>query len=87
MQINCEDKYLEKGKELDRFFINAFYENKWGLNKNIPISSIEGYDDHCQGGLWKRICKDPYRVNKDTRERERISSLSIKDGIYSILQK
>ena len=72
MQINCEDKYLEKAKELDRFFINAFYENKWGLNKNIPISSIEGYDDHCQGGLWKRICKDPYRVNKDTRERENI---------------
>ena len=33
MQINCEDKYLEKAKELDKFFINAFYENKWGLNK------------------------------------------------------
>ena len=28
MQINCEDKYLEKAKELDKFFINAFYENK-----------------------------------------------------------
>lgn len=28
MQINCEDKYLEKAKELDKFFINSFYENK-----------------------------------------------------------
>lgn len=57
-------------KELDRFFIYAFYKNKWGLDKNIPISNIEGYDDHDQGGLWKRICKYPYRVNKDTKERE-----------------
>ena len=40
MQINCKDKYLEKAEELDRFFINAFYKNKWGLNKNIPINNI-----------------------------------------------
>ena len=51
MQINCEDKYLQKAKELDQFFINAFYENKWGLNHNVPKSSIEGYDEHGQGGL------------------------------------
>ena len=70
MQINCEDRYLEKAKELDKFFINSFYENKWGLNKNIPISNIEGYDEHGQGGLWKPLCKDPYKVNKDTKERE-----------------
>ena len=31
---------------------------KWGLNKNIPLLHIEGYDCHGQGGLWKRICKD-----------------------------
>ena len=36
----------------------------------VPKSSIEGYNAHGQGGLWKRICKDPYRVNKDTKERE-----------------
>ena len=70
LQINCEDKYLEKAKELDKFFINAFYENKWGLNRNIPKSLIVGYDKHGQGGLWKRICKDPYRVDKETKERE-----------------
>ena len=35
MQINCEDKYSEKVRELDQFFINAFYENKWGLNHNV----------------------------------------------------
>ena len=70
MQINCEDKYLQKAKELDQFFINAFYENKWGLNHNVPKSSIEGYDEHGQGGLWKRICKNPYRVKGDTKERE-----------------
>ena len=28
MQINCEGEYLEKAKELDNFFMNAFYENK-----------------------------------------------------------
>ena len=83
MQINWEGEYLRKARELDQFFINAFYENKWGLKKNIPKSTIEGYDEHGQDGLWKRICKDPYRVNKDTKER--ISRLSIKDGIYVIL--
>ena len=70
MQTNCEGQYLQKAKELDQFFINAFYENKWGLTHNVPKSSIEGYDEHGQGGLWKRICKDPYRVNKNTKERE-----------------
>ena len=70
MQINCKDKYLEKAKELDTFFINTFYEKKWGLNKNIPLLNIEGYDEHGQGGLWKRLCKDPYKVNKETKERE-----------------
>ena len=70
MQINCGDKYLEKAKELDTFFIKAFYENKWGLNKNIPLQNIEGYDSHGQGGLWKRICKAPYRVDLKTKERE-----------------
>ena len=70
MQINCEDRYLEKAKELDQFFINVFYEKKWGLSKHVPIENIIGYDIHGQGGLWKRICKDPYKVNKDTGERE-----------------
>ena len=70
MQINCKDKYLEKAKELDKFFINTFFENKWGLSKNIPILNIIGYDEHGQGGLWKRLCKDPYKVDKETKERE-----------------
>ena len=70
LQINCGGKYLEKAKELDTFFIKAFYENKWGLSKNIPLLHIEGYDEQGQGGLWKRLCKDPYKVNKETKERE-----------------
>ena len=70
MQINCEGEYLRKARELDQFFINAFYENKWDPGHKIPKISIEGYDEHGQGGLWKRICKDPYRVNGDTEERE-----------------
>ena len=41
-----------------------------GVKKNIPKSNIEGYEEHGQDGLWKRIFKDPYRVNKDTKERE-----------------
>ena len=65
MQINCQGQYRRKAKELDQFFINVFYENKWGLAHNVPKSSIEGYDEHGQGGLWKRSCKDPYRLNGD----------------------
>ena len=63
MQINCEDEYLEKAKQLDQFFINAFYENKWSLNKNIPKEAIKGYE-YGESGLWKRICKKPYKVNE-----------------------
>ena len=73
LHINCEDKYLQKAKELDNFFIDAFYNNKWGLNEKMPKSNIERYDIYGQGGLWKRICKHPYKVNK---KRERISRLS-----------
>ena len=57
MQINLEGKYLEKAKELDQFFIDSFYTKKWSLAKSIPKSNIDGYDEHGQGGLWKRICK------------------------------
>ena len=63
MQINCEDQYLEKAKELDQFFIDAFYKYKWSLNKNNPKEAIEGYE-HGESGLWKRICKKPYKVNE-----------------------
>jgi len=42
MQINREDEYFEKAKELDQSFIDAFYQNKWSLNKNIPKEAIEG---------------------------------------------
>ena len=62
MQINCEDEYLEKASELDQFFIEAFHKNKWSLNKNIPKGVIEGFD-YGESGLWKRICKKPYKVN------------------------
>ena len=68
IQINCEDQYLVKARELDNFFINAFYENGWNINKNIPIQHIQGYDEHGQGGLWKRICKAPYKLKSNERE-------------------
>ena len=58
MQINCEDEYLEKARELDQFFIESFHKNKWSLNKNIPKGAIEGYE-YGESVLWKRICKKP----------------------------
>ena len=57
LQINCEDEYLEKAEELDQFFIDAFYKNKWSLNKNIPKDAIEGYE-YGESSLWKRVCKN-----------------------------
>ena len=68
IQINCEDQYFKKARELDNFFIHAFYENGWNINKNIPIQHIQGYDEHGQGGLWKRICKTPYKLKGNERE-------------------
>ena len=68
IQINCEDQYFKKARELDNFFIHAFYENGWNINKNIPIQHIQGYDEHGQGGLWKRICKAPYKLKGNERE-------------------
>ena len=44
MQINCEGQYLRKAKELDQFFSNAFYENKWvkmGYGKEFVKILIE----------------------------------------------
>ena len=43
-------------------FIEFFHMNKWSLNKNIPKGAIEGYENG-KSGLWKRICKKPYKVN------------------------
>ena len=63
MSINCQDQYLEKGQELDQFFIDSFYKYKWSLNQNIPKAAIEGYQ-HGESGLWKRISKKPYKVNE-----------------------
>ena len=77
MQIDCEDQYLEKAKELDQFIIDAFYKYKWSLSKNIPKTAIEGYE-HGESGLWKSICKKPYKVNKSTGIREYIDEYSSK---------
>ena len=55
------DPYFEKGKEFDDFFIKTFYENKWGLNENVPESFIRGYDERGDNGLWKRMLKMPYK--------------------------
>ena len=48
--------------------MKAFYENKWGLNKNIKAEVIRGYDEHGEGGLWKRILKKSYRMKENVRE-------------------
>lgn len=55
------DPYFEKAKEFGEFFIKTFYENKWGLNENVPESSIRGYDERGDNGLWKRMLKMPYK--------------------------
>ena len=68
MQINASEEYAQKAQELDEFFIKAFLQNKWGLNKNIKAEVIRGYDQHGEGGLWKRILKKPYRMNENERE-------------------
>ena len=56
MQINCDGEYLEKAKELDQFFINYIHSLN-SKNKKKPIEAVAGYDEHGQGGSWKRICK------------------------------
>ena len=63
MQINCDGKYLEKAKELDQFFINYMHSNE----KEIPREAVAGYDEHGQGGSWKRICKKPYNIIDNER--------------------
>ena len=68
MQINAREEYEQKAQELDEFYIKAFLQNKWGLNKNIKVDAIRGYDQHGEGGLWKRILKKPYRMNENERE-------------------
>ena len=68
MQINVSEEYARKAQELDEFFMKAFLQNKWGLNKNIKAEAIRGYDQHGEGGLWKRILKKPYRMNENERE-------------------
>ena len=68
MQINVSEEYAQKAQELDEFFMKAFLQNKWGLNKNIKAEVIRGYDKHGEGGLWKRILKKPYCMNENERE-------------------
>ena len=68
MQIIASEEYAQKAQELDEFFMKAFLQNKWGLNKNIKAEAIRGYDEHGEGGLWKRILKKPYRMRENERE-------------------
>ena len=65
MQINCDEEYLEKAKEIDQFFIDYLYSLK--NNKKIHREAVAGYDEHGQGGSWKRICKKPYKIVDETR--------------------
>ena len=64
MQINCDGEYLEKAKELDEFFIDYLHSLK---NKKIHREAVAGYDEHGQGGSWKRICKKPYKIVDEER--------------------
>ena len=68
MQINLDEEYSKKAQEMDEFFMNAFYKNKWGLNKHIKAEAISGYDQYGEGGLWKRILKKSYRLKENVRE-------------------
>ena len=67
MQINCDEEYLEKAKELDQFFINYIHSLN-SKNKKKPREAVAGYDEHGQGGSWKRICKKPYKIVDEERE-------------------
>ena len=58
----------KKPRKWMNFFMNAFYKNKWGLNKHIKAEAISGYDQYGEGGLWKRILKKPYRMRENARE-------------------
>ena len=58
----------KKLKKWMSFFMNAFYKNKWGLNKHIKAEAISGYDQYGEGGLWKRILKKSYRLKEYVRE-------------------
>ena len=58
----------KKLKNWMNFFMKAFYDNKWGLNKNIKEGAIHGCDKFGEGGLWKRILKKPYRLKENVRE-------------------
>ena len=67
MQINCDREYLEKAKELDQFFINYMHSLSKEKVKKIPREAVAGYDEHGQGGSWKRICKKPYKMIDNER--------------------
>ena len=68
MQINTNEEYAKKAEEVDEFFMKAFLQSKWGLNKHIKAEAIRGYDEYGEGGLWKRILKKPYRMKENARE-------------------
>ena len=68
MQINTNNEYAKKAQELDEFFMKAFLQNKWGLNKHIKAEAIRGYDEHGERGLWKRILKKSYHLKENVRE-------------------
>ena len=68
MQIDTNEEYAKKAQELDEFFMKAFLQNKWGLNKHIKAEAIRGYDEHAEGELWKRILKKTYRMKENARE-------------------
>ena len=67
-QINLDEEYSKNAQEMDEFFTKAFYNNKWGLNKNIKEGAISGYDQYGEGGLWKRILKKSCRMKENVRE-------------------
>ena len=58
----------KKAQEMDESFMNAFYKNKWGLNKHIKAEAFRGYDQYREGGLWKRILKKSYRLKENVGE-------------------
>ena len=37
------------------------------IKKKIPREAVSGYDEHGQGGSWKRICKKPYKIVDEER--------------------
>ena len=66
-KFHCEVQYLRKAKELDQFFINAFYENKGGLKKiylKVILKDMMNMVKMCYGKEFVKILVELIKILK-----------------------